>query len=66
MSAHSETIMGIKIRNRVTRLIREDKQNFQQDLIEKFKLRPKLFFSYVRSKQTVEIGYSTYSARMAL
>ena len=41
------------LRNQVTKSIRRDKANHQRKLIQNFKQRPKMFYGYMRTMQTV-------------
>ena len=46
------------IRNRVTRLIRKDKEEYQKRLVRCFKDNPKRFYGYMRRMRTVKAAVS--------
>jgi len=43
-----------QVRNKVTTMIREDREKYQKSLISNFKNNPKRFYGYLRNMQTVK------------
>ena len=49
----------IKARNQATQLCKQDKADYENNLVKKFKENPKLFYSHVRQQQSMKVELSS-------